>query len=98
MGIIRTITINPIIDIDQYPLPKLQELLATLSGGQKLTKLDLSAAYQQMLLVEESHKLVTINTHLGLFRYCRLPFGIALAPAIFKPGARWPQAGARLVS
>ena len=35
-----------------------------------------------MLLEEESHKLVTTNTHLGLFRYCRLSFGIVLAPAI----------------
>ena len=55
-----------------------------LSGGQRFTKLDLSAAYQQMLLEEESCKLVTINTHLGLFRYCRLPFGIASAPTIFQ--------------
>ena len=77
-------TVNPILDVDQYPLPKPEELMATVSGGQKFTKLDLSAAYQQMLLDEESPKLVTVNTHLGLFRYCRLPFGIASAPAIFQ--------------
>ena len=75
------ITVNPIIDVDQYPLPKPQELLATLSGGQKFTKSDL---YQQMLLDDESCKFATVNTHLGLFRYHRLPFGIASAPAIFQ--------------
>ena len=47
------------------------------------TKLDLSQAYQQMLLTEQSAKFTTINTHLGLFQYTRLPFGIASAPAIF---------------
>ena len=50
-------TVNPVLDVDQYPLPKREELMATVSGGQKFTKLDLSAAYQQMLFDEESHKL-----------------------------------------
>ena len=48
------------------------------------TKLDLSSAYQQMPLEEKSRQYVTINTHRGLYRYARLPFGITSAPAIFQ--------------
>ncbi|XP_028413965.1 uncharacterized protein K02A2.6-like [Dendronephthya gigantea] len=60
------VTINPILDVPEYPLPTAEEIFSKLNGGQKFSKLDLSHAYQQVLLDEESCKLLTINTHLGL--------------------------------
>ena len=78
------VTINPQILADQHPIPSIDELLTHLNNGEKFTKLDLSDAYLQVELDEESKKLVVINTPLGLFRYNRMPFGIANAPAIFQ--------------
>ena len=78
------LTINPYLRIDQYPLPNPAELIVRLTGGRKFTKLDLTAAYTQMLLDEESTKLVTVNTHKGLYQFTRLPFGVASAPALFQ--------------
>jgi len=59
-------------------------IFARLAGGKAFTKLDLSQAYQQVLLKEESQKFVVINTHHGLFHFNRLPFGVLSAPAIFQ--------------
>ena len=53
-------------------------------GGQQFSKIDLSHAYQQLVLEEESQKLVTITTHKGLFKYNQLPFGISIAPSVFQ--------------
>ena len=78
------VTINPFLEVEQYPLPKPDELFATLAGGKKFTKIDLTNAYQQMALDEDSSTLVTINTHRGLYQYTRLPFGVASAPTIFQ--------------
>ena len=61
-----------------------EDLLATLGGGEKFTKLDMSQAYQQLQLDDESKWYTTINTHKGLFQYNRLPYGISSAPGIFQ--------------
>ena len=48
------VTINPHLDVNQHPLPKPDEFFATLNGGQHFTKLDLSEAYLQIELDDES--------------------------------------------
>ena len=77
-------TVNRVAETDIYPLPRVEELFTSLSGGKKFSKLDLSHAYLQLELEEQSRELVTINTHKGLFQYTRLPFGVSAAPAIFQ--------------
>lgn len=77
-------TVNPVAKLDRYPVPKVEDLLATLAKGRIFTKLDLRHAYQQLLLDDDSKKYVVINTQKGLFQYTRLPFGISSAPAIFQ--------------
>ena len=78
------ITVNTAAKLEKYPIPRIEDLFATLGEGKSYTKLDMTQAYQQIELDEESKSYTVINTHKGLFKYSRLPFGIASAPAIFQ--------------
>ena len=78
------VTVNKNIHCDRYPIPTPTEVFSKLVEGKKFSKIDLKCAYQQILLDDESQRLVTINTHRGLFAYTRLPFGISSSPAIWQ--------------
>ena len=78
------VTVNPVLQIDQFPMPKPEDLFSTLAGSKTFSKLDLTHAYQQVLLEPESRQYVTINMHRGLYQYNRFPFGVASAPAVFQ--------------
>ncbi|XP_028169209.1 uncharacterized protein LOC114359144 [Ostrinia furnacalis] len=76
-------TLNKVIEIDRYPLPRVEDLLVRLHGGQRFSKIDLSQAYAQLEL-DDSKKYTVINTHKGLFVYNRLVYGLASSPGIFQ--------------
>lgn len=76
------VTLNRAMKIEQYPLPKIAKIFASLGDGQKFSKIDLTQAFLQMEVDETSRHLLTINTHKRLFCLNRLPFEIASAPAI----------------
>lgn len=75
------ITINPQLVIDEHPLPSTNELFENLAGGEKFSKIDLKSAYLQWEVREEDRHLLTLSTHLGLFRSKRLFYGVNSAPA-----------------
>ena len=78
------VTINRAVKVDKYPIPNVSDLFTQLSGGTVYTTLDMSHAYQQVVLDEESRPLTTINTSKGLFEFERLPFGVSSSPGIFQ--------------
>ena len=77
-------TVNPVLQIDKYPIPNIDNLYSKVSGESHFMRLDLSDAYLQVPLDKESQKLTTINTHNSLFMYTRLCFGVASSPGVFQ--------------
>ena len=78
------LTVNQIAPLDTYPIPNINDQLASLVGGEKFSKLDLSQAYQQLEVDEETQELLTISTHRGLYQPKRLQFGVHSATGIFQ--------------
>ena len=77
-------TLNKVCLVDQYPLPRIEDMFASMAGGKRFTKIDLRQAYLQLTLAQESRKYTTINTTRGLYQFKRMPFGVASATAIFQ--------------
>ena len=77
------VTVNKESIYDNYPIPRTEDIFATLSGGERFTKLDLRNAYQ-LLLDEKSRRVLTVNTHSRLFEPLMLQFEVHSATGIFQ--------------
>lgn len=61
----------------------MDELLSELRGAAVISTIDLTCVYQ-LPLHADSHDMTAFITHEGLFRFCRVPFGLASAPSALK--------------
>ncbi|KAG9390321.1 hypothetical protein J8273_7662 [Carpediemonas membranifera] len=71
------------VDFD-FPLPRIDETLDHLAGKRFFATIDLSSGYHQIAVDPASRDFTTFTTHLGRFRYSRLPFGLKQAGSHFQ--------------
>lgn len=76
--------LNDALEDHHYPLPLPEDIFAKLTGSKYFSHIDLSDAFLQIEVDDQSKELLIINTHIGLFKYNRLTFGIKTAPTIFQ--------------
>ena len=79
-----SVTYNSCANVETYPMPKIEDMHSALRGCTVFSVLDLKQAYHQIPVSKDSQKYLTINTHMGLFAFKRLPNGIHSGPAIFQ--------------
>ncbi|XP_055913593.1 uncharacterized protein K02A2.6-like [Eupeodes corollae] len=87
--------LNAQLEVEHALIPRVEEMLYKVRGGKFFAKIDLSDAYLQVELDDESKEFMVVNTVMGLYQCQRLPFGVASAPAIFQRLVEQVIAGVR---
>lgn len=67
-----------------HRLPHLEEIQRSLTGARWFSKFDMPSAFHHALLGEASRELTTFLTDHGMYRFCRLLFGVNSAPEAFQ--------------
>ena len=75
---------NKAIKRERHVMPTIDDLIHDLNEATVFSKLDMTQAYHQLELDEESRFITTFSTHKGLFRYKRLIFGVNAAAEVFQ--------------
>ncbi|XP_062558508.1 uncharacterized protein K02A2.6-like [Armigeres subalbatus] len=76
--------LNAALEANHYPLPVPDDIFTKLNKCRYFSVIDLSDAYLQVEVDDDSKQLLTINTHRGLFRFNRLAPGVKSAPGAFQ--------------
>lgn len=69
---------------ERHMMPTIEDFLPRFTGAKYFSRLDVKEAFHQVELKEESRHITTFISHMGLFRYKRLMYGIVIAPEIFQ--------------
>ncbi len=76
--------VNKAVIQDKYPLPTAEELTSHFHGSTVFSKMDLRNGYLQVPLAPASMDLTAFVTHVGVFRFKCMAFGLSSAPSCFQ--------------
>lgn len=76
--------LNEVTVKDKYPMPRMEDLLHTAKNTKYMTTLDLRSGYHQVPVRECDREKTAFISPTGMYRFKRMPFGLANAPATFQ--------------
>ncbi len=75
--------LNDVTHKDLYPLPRIDDILEALRGAKYFCSIDLASGYWQIKVADKDREKTAIGSHLGLYKFLCMPFGLTGAPAMF---------------
>ena len=85
--------LNKITKFDAEPIPNMDSLFVELGDANFFTKIDLAKGYWQIPVKPQDRPKTAFATHVGLFQFTRMPFGLLSAPAVFERMMRMLRLG-----
>lgn len=76
--------LNAVTRLENFPMPRTDELLEKLGHAQLISTLDLTTGYWQALLDDPTKERSGLITHVGLYEFNVLPFRLRNAPTTFQ--------------
>ena len=76
--------LNSVTKGDGYPIPSIASILDSISMGKVFGHSDLASGYWQIPLRSQDRHKSAFCTHVGLYEFLRLPFGLKTAPNTFQ--------------